>query len=468
MTPVEFGPADRPGANHDDPSITSAMRADAGGMRIRRDQRAAERKTLCLRRRQIGRLACARKRQTGRDPRQVERGEARLLKAQKRGLKDGGKARVQPKPDIGGAGYGLAQPRAGERAQPRAAFCSAAVNAEKERVCFQGRSFAMVSMLNAQERFSIEHVVVDVPPVVRPMETERASPRYSGIDLWEPGEILDAMIEAQFAAVAATRAARPALERAARAMEARIRYRGRLVYAGAGTSGRLAVQDGAELMPTFSWPEQRLVLLMAGGKEALLRSIEGAEDEVSRAERLVREHVIDGKDALIAVAASGTTPFTLACLREAKRRGALTIGIANNPGTPVLLEADHPIWLDTGAEPIAGSTRLKAGTAQKIALNLLSTLVMILLGRVYQGLMVDVQAVNEKLVRRSEDMLVRLTGDSHEAARDALQHAHGSVKLAVMLLRGCKPEEGARLIDSAGGKLRSALAMFERHETDAA
>ncbi len=300
------------------------------------------------------------------------------------------------------------------------------------------------------------------------METERASPRYSGIDLWEPGEILDAMIEAQFAAVAATRAARPSLERAARAMEARIRYRGRLVYAGAGTSGRLAVQDGAELMPTFSWPEQRLVLLMAGGKEALLRSVEGAEDEASRAERLVREHVIDGKDALIAVAASGTTPFTLACLREAKRRGALTIGIANNPGTPVLLEADHAIWLDTGPEPIAGSTRLKAGTAQKIALNLLSTLVMILLGRVYQGLMVDVQAVNEKLVRRSEDMLVRLTGDSHEAARVALQHAHGSVKLAVMLLRGCKPEEGARLIDSAGGKLRLALAMFEQRETDAA
>jgi N-acetylmuramic acid 6-phosphate etherase len=300
------------------------------------------------------------------------------------------------------------------------------------------------------------------------METERASPRYSGIDLWAPGEILDAMIEAQFAAVAATRAARPCLERAARAMEARIRYRGRLVYAGAGTSGRLAVQDGAELMPTFSWPEQRLVLLMAGGKEALLRSVEGAEDEVSRAERLVRQHVIDSKDAFIGVAASGTTPFTLACLREAKRRGALTIGIANNPGTPLLEEADHPIWLDTGAEPIAGSTRLKAGTAQKIALNLLSTLLMILLGRVYQGLMVDVQAVNEKLVRRSENMLVRLTGCSREAARDALPRAHGSVKLAVMLLRGCKPEEGARLIDRAGGKLRSALALIGRRDTDAA
>lgn len=300
------------------------------------------------------------------------------------------------------------------------------------------------------------------------METERASPRYSGIDLWDPSEILDAMIEAQFAAVAATRAARPALERAARALEARIRYRGRLVYAGAGTSGRLAVQDGAELMPTFSWPEERLLHLMAGGNEALLRSVEGAEDEVSRAQHLVRQHVIDNKDALIAVAASGTTPFTLACLREAKRRGALTIGIANNAGTPLLEEADHPIWLDTGAEPIAGSTRLKAGTAQKIALNLLSTLLMILLGRVYQGLMIDVQAVNEKLVRRSEDMLVRLTGCSRTDARNALQRAHGSVKLAVMLLRGCEPEEGVRLIERAGGQLRAALALIGRRGTDAA
>src|SRR5215510_3524419 len=167
-------------------------------------------------------------------------------------------------------------------------------------------------------------------------DTERVSSRYSGLDAWNPDEILDALMEAQLAAVAAARAARPALERAALAMEARLRYRGRLVYAGAGTSGRLAVQDGAELMPTFSWPEDRLVLLMAGGNEALVRSVEGAEDEVGRAERLVQQYVIDGKDVLIAVAASGTTPFTLTCLREAKRRGALTIGIANNRGTPLL------------------------------------------------------------------------------------------------------------------------------------
>src|SRR5688572_8485957 len=206
------------------------------------------------------------------------------------------------------------------------------------------------------------------------MSTERASPRYSDIDVWPPGDILEAMIEAQFAAVAATRAARPALERAALAMEARFRYRGRLIYVGAGTSGRLAVQDGAELMPTFNWPESRLVLLMAGGKEALLRSVEGAEDEVELAEHLVRQHVIDGRDVVIAVAASGTTPFTLTCLRQSRLRGALTIGIANNDDAPILAEADHPIFLDTGPEPIAGSTRMKAGTAQRIALNLLSTL----------------------------------------------------------------------------------------------
>jgi N-acetylmuramic acid 6-phosphate etherase len=300
------------------------------------------------------------------------------------------------------------------------------------------------------------------------MNTERPSPRYGEIDIWEPGDILEAMIEGQFIAVAAVRAARPALEAAALAMEGRLRRQGRLVYAGAGTSGRLAVQDGAELMPTFSWPHDRLVLLMAGGPDALVRSIEGAEDETEHAVRLVRKHGISAKDVLIAVAASGTTPFTLACLREAKQRGALTLGIANNPGTPILNEADHPIWLDTGAEPIAGSTRLKAGTAQKITLNLLSTVLMILLGRVYDGLMVDVQATNEKLVRRSLDMLVRLTGRSHEEARDALRIARGSVKLAVMLLNGCSRESGAELLERAGGRLRKALSLMGQRSSDAA
>jgi N-acetylmuramic acid 6-phosphate etherase len=182
----------------------------------------------------------------------------------------------------------------------------------------------------------------------------------------------------------------------------------------------------------------------------------------------VRQHGVNAKDVLIAVAASGTTPFTVACLREAKRCHALTIGIANNPDTPLLRDADHPIFLDTGPEPIAGSTRMKAGTAQRIALNLLSSLLMILLGRVYEGLMVDVQAANKKLVRRSEDILLRLSGRSHEDVRDALRRADGSVKIAFLLLKGCNPNEARALLNLAGGQLRAALALMGQRGSDAA
>jgi N-acetylmuramic acid 6-phosphate etherase len=297
------------------------------------------------------------------------------------------------------------------------------------------------------------------------MDTERHSPRYTAIDLWSPADILDAMIEGQFAAVAAVRAARPALEEAVLAMEPRMREGGRLVYAGAGTSGRLAVQDGAELMPTFSWPRDRLLLLIAGGRRALVQAVEGAEDESEEAIALVQRHSIDARDVLIAVAASGTTPFTLACLQEAKQRGALTIGIANNQNTPILENAEHPIWLDTGPEPIAGSTRMKAGTAQRIALNVLSSLVMIRLGRVYEGLMVDLHAVNKKLVQRSEKILIELSGRRREEVRDALERAKGSVKLALLLLEGCDINEAMKTLDRTGGELRTAKALIEARKT---
>jgi len=300
------------------------------------------------------------------------------------------------------------------------------------------------------------------------MTTERASPRYAGIDVWEPADILESLIEGQFAAVAAVRVALPEIEAAAIAMQERLRERGRLVYAGAGTSGRMGVQDGAELIPTFGWPDDRLLLLIAGGKDAFLQSVEGAEDEVEHAVALVTRHEINADDVLIAVAASGTTPFTVTCLREARRRGALTIGIANNRDTPILHESHHAILLNTGSEPIAGSTRLKAGTAQKIALNLLSSLLMILLGRVYQGLMVDVRALNEKLVRRSEDMLMQLTGRSRDEARAALDRANGSVKVAVLLLHGCDPDRAADLLDRAAGQLGKALELLKAPGSDAA
>jgi len=294
------------------------------------------------------------------------------------------------------------------------------------------------------------------------MDTERRCARFSGIDAWEPQDALDAMVEAQLAAVAAVRAARGAIGDAVAAMEARLGAQGRLIYAGAGTSGRLAVQDGAELMPTFNWPPERLLLFIAGGREALLQAVEGAEDEMAKAAELVERHDIGPHDTLIAVAASGTTPFTLACLREAKRRGALTIGIANNRGTPILEEASHAIFLDTGPEPIAGSTRMNAGTAQRITLNLLSSLLMIRLGRVYRGLMVDVQASNAKLARRREAIVRDLTGRSRPEVREALACAGGSVKLAVLLLDGCGLDEAREVLDRAGGRLGAAIAALAR------
>jgi N-acetylmuramic acid 6-phosphate etherase len=292
------------------------------------------------------------------------------------------------------------------------------------------------------------------------MDTERPSPRYVDIDVWEPADILDAMVEGQFAAVAAARAALGSIERAAAAIEARLRVGGRLIYAGAGTSGRLAVQDGAELMPTFNWPRERLLLFIAGGEPAMVQAIEGAEDEKERATELTRLYQVDSKDALVAVAASGTTPFTVACVREAGQRGALTVGIANNAETPLLTDSDQAIFLRTGAEPIAGSTRMNAGTAQRVTLNLLSTLVMIRLGRVYRGLMVEVQAANAKLTNRKEEMLVYLTGRTRDDAHQALTNTNGSIKLAVLLLKGCDVEKAKKLLSEVRGNLRSAVALY--------
>ena len=290
------------------------------------------------------------------------------------------------------------------------------------------------------------------------METERASPRFADIDLWDPADILDCMIEAQFAAVAAVRAARPAIEHAARAMEERLAQRGRLIYAGAGTSGRLAVQDGAELAPTFGWPEERLLLLIAGGREALSRSIEGAEDDVTQVTQFMDRQGVNSDDVVVVVAASGTTPFAVAALREGEWRGALTIGIANNSDTPVLKESHCPILLDTGSEVIAGSTRLKAGTAQKVTLNALSSLLMIWLGKVHAGLMVDVRATNEKLLKRSERILNRLTGCNAGDARAALKLAGGNLKIAALVLKGYERSEAESLLIKSGQNLRKAFS----------
>lgn len=287
--------------------------------------------------------------------------------------------------------------------------------------------------------------------------TETVSPRYDGLDSWDSPSVLAAFLEGQMAAVAAVQPALPAIAAAAEAAAERLARGGRLVYAGAGTSGRIGVQDGAELPPTFDWPQDRLLLLMAGGDAAFTRSIENAEDRSDAGAALVATHNVGTDDVVIGLAASGTTPFTIAVLHAARAAGALTIGLANSPHAPLLHAAEHPILAETGPEVISGSTRMKAGTAQKVVLNLFSSLVMVRLGHVYRGQMVDMLARNDKLRLRAVRMLRGLTGATEEAARDALAVAGGKVKPAVLVLRGLDRAQAEAALDAHGGHLRAAL-----------
>lgn len=286
--------------------------------------------------------------------------------------------------------------------------------------------------------------------------TEGVSPRYADLELWPPETALAAMLEGQLAAVAALQPALPALAAAVSAATARLRRGGRLAYAGAGTSGRIGVQDGAELGPTFDWPADRVVFLMAGGEPALIRAAENAEDRDELAVNDVAEAGLGPDDVLVGLAASGSTPYTIGCVLAAREAGALTIGIANSPGARLLEAAEHPILIETGPEAIAGSTRMKAGTAQKVALNLFSTAVMTQLGRVYRGRMVDMLARNEKLRRRAVRMLRELTGATVEQAAAALTQAGGRVKPAVLIVRGLRLAEAEALLAQHDGDLRRA------------
>jgi N-acetylmuramic acid 6-phosphate etherase len=180
---------------------------------------------------------------------------------------------------------------------------------------------------------------------------------------------------------------------------------GRLIYAGAGTSARIGVQDGAELFPTFNWPKERLDFIIAGGLNALLNAVENAEDNIDSAEKNVEDKLICHEDVVIGVAASGNTPFTCKVLEKAKNQDALTIAISNNHNGEILKYGDHKIVLDTKAEVIAGSTRLKAGTAQKICLNVISSMVMVKMGRVKNGMMNEMVPTNEKLRLRKKKLI---------------------------------------------------------------
>ena len=296
------------------------------------------------------------------------------------------------------------------------------------------------------------------------MRTEQIDPRYVELDSWSATEMIAAMYEGQLEAATAVRGALGAIAAAVEDAVGALQRGGRIVYAGAGTSGRIGVQDGVELTPTFDWPADRLVFAMAGGLDALVRSAEQAEDNEAAGAQAMADAKIGANDVVIGVAASGTTPFTIGALRASTARGAVTIAIANNPGAPLFEVARHRILADTGSEVIAGSTRMKAGTAQKIVLNLFSTAVMVRMGRVYRGLMVDMQARNAKLRRRAAAMVGEIVGCPEADAAHYLEQAEGDVKTAVLLGMGVSRGEATRLLQRHGGNLRSAINASKKDD----
>ncbi|WP_333829693.1 N-acetylmuramic acid 6-phosphate etherase [Pararhodobacter sp.] len=287
--------------------------------------------------------------------------------------------------------------------------------------------------------------------------TESVATRFAGVESWPTEDMVSAMIEGQMAAVAAVQAVAGALAAAIDAATERLSGGGRLIYLGAGTSGRIAVQDAAELLPTFGWPPERALALMAGGEGALLRAVEGAEDDGPAAIKALEAQALAAQDVVIGIAASGRTPFTVAGLAHARDKGALTVGVFNNPGGALGTVCAHPLLVHTGAEIVAGSTRMKAGTAQKAVLNILSTGVFLRLGHVWRGRMVEMAPTNAKLRTRAIAMVAELASASPAESERALDEG-GSIKAAVvMLARDVPGDEALRLLAACDGRLHLAL-----------
>jgi N-acetylmuramic acid 6-phosphate etherase len=292
-----------------------------------------------------------------------------------------------------------------------------------------------------------------------PRLTERRNPRTAEIDRATPLQIVE-LITAEDAGVpAAVARMKPEIARTIELLEAAFRSGGRLFYVGAGTSGRLGVLDAAECPPTFGTDPGMIVGIIAGGQQAMFRSVEGAEDDTGAGAAEMDAHGVRGGDVVIGIAASGTTPFVGAALDRARALGARTALLSCSEPPPLLRErCDVCITLLVGPEVVTGSTRLKAGTATKLALNLLTTGAMIRLGKTYGNLMVDLKAWNAKLQDRSERILMEATGIGREAARALLQAADGQVKPAiVMQRRGVSLAEATRLLVEHDGHLRAIV-----------
>jgi N-acetylmuramic acid 6-phosphate etherase len=260
--------------------------------------------------------------------------------------------------------------------------------------------------------------------------TESASP-YRHLETWTTGQILEAMNREDQSVALAVQQALPALEALVEALVRRMECGGRLFYIGAGTSGRLGILDASECPPTFGVPETWVSGLIAGGDRAIRKAVEGAEDDPAQAMADLLQAGMTGGDVVVGIAASGTTPYVVHGLRACREQGVITGCITCNPAAPLTLEADFPVVVDTGPEFLTGSTRLKAGTAQKMVLNMLSTATMIRLGRVLDNKMVDMQLTNRKLLDRGVRIIMEHTGLGHEEARQSLE-AWGSVRTVLL------------------------------------
>jgi N-acetylmuramic acid 6-phosphate etherase len=288
--------------------------------------------------------------------------------------------------------------------------------------------------------------------------TERRNPASHRLDEMPVEAVLRLMNEEDRRVPVAVEKALPGIAEAVELLVEAWKQGGRWIYVGAGTSGRVAAIDAAECPPTFGVPSDRVLALLAGGHTAATQAVEGAEDDRTAAARDLENLALDPKDVVVGLAASGRTPYVVAAVRHASERGCATVGISNNPGSELGTVASVGIELDTGPEVLTGSTRLKAGTSEKLVLNMLSTAAFTRLGKVYENFMVDLQATNEKLKNRSMRIVKEAARVSDREARDLLHSTGGSVKVAVVMGKARVPaNQASELLAVAGGNVRRAL-----------
>lgn len=295
------------------------------------------------------------------------------------------------------------------------------------------------------------------------LSTEAVSERTRDLDTMTVEELVAAMNAADAEVPTAVALASADIVAAATGVSERMRRGGRLIYAGAGTAGRMGVVDASEIPPTFGAPPELVVGVMAGGERALVTAVENAEDDTEGGRLAIRELNVGPLDAVVGISASGRTPFVLGALAQARAAGAFTVGLSCNAGSAVAAAAEAGIEVVVGPEALTGSTRLKAGTAQKMVLNMLSTIAMVRMGKVYGNLMVDLRATNAKLRARSERTVMLATGADASAAADALDATGGWIKAAILMTEtSLDADASARLLAEHGGRLRDALLAAGR------